>query len=166
MIWNGQTDQPTDRPTKKGLIESRSAQLNTRKSIPPLLSPDVKVEISFRLYAKSPASFGQRREARWVGSSSSHSTVSLLLVVVAPIRLQNDRVSQMLSQGRKVRRLLISFPQDILSTSPDDQRIVWFSPDCVKINKYTSNGGYRREEKSHKHWSLSTMLLSSVTEIC
>ena len=27
----------------------------------------------------------------------------------------------------------------------------------------TSNGGYRREEKSHKHWSLFTMLLSSVT---
>ena len=29
----------------------------------------------------------------------------------------------------------------------------------------TSNGGYRREEKSHKHWSLFTMLLSSVTAI-
>ena len=28
---------------------------------------------------------------------------------------------------------------------------------------FTSNGGYRREEKSHKHWSLFTMLLSSVT---
>ena len=29
----------------------------------------------------------------------------------------------------------------------------------------TSNGGYRREEKSRKHWSLFTMLLSSVTAI-
>ena len=29
---------------------------------------------------------------------------------------------------------------------------------------YTSNGGCRREEKSRKHWSLFTMLLSSVTE--
>ena len=29
----------------------------------------------------------------------------------------------------------------------------------------TSNGGCRREEKSRKHWSLFTMLLSSVTEI-
>ena len=28
---------------------------------------------------------------------------------------------------------------------------------------YTSNGGYRREEKSHKHWSLFSMLSSSVT---
>jgi len=28
----------------------------------------------------------------------------------------------------------------------------------------TSNGGCRREEKSRKHWSLFTMLLSSVTE--
>ena len=27
----------------------------------------------------------------------------------------------------------------------------------------TSNGGYRREEKSHKHWSLFTKFLSSVT---
>ena len=29
----------------------------------------------------------------------------------------------------------------------------------------TSNGGCRREEKSRKHWSLSTMLLTSVTKI-
>ena len=29
----------------------------------------------------------------------------------------------------------------------------------------TSNGGYRREEKSRKHWSLFTKLLSSVTAI-
>ena len=29
----------------------------------------------------------------------------------------------------------------------------------------TSNGGYRREEKSHKHWSPFTMLSSSVTAI-
>ena len=29
----------------------------------------------------------------------------------------------------------------------------------------TSNGGYRREEKSHKHWSLFIMLSSSVTAI-
>ena len=28
---------------------------------------------------------------------------------------------------------------------------------------FTSNGGCRREEKSRKHWSLFTMLLSSVT---
>ena len=35
---------------------------------------------------------------------------------------------------------------------------------AVKGLNYTSNGGYRREEKSHKHWSLLTMLSSSVTE--
>ena len=29
----------------------------------------------------------------------------------------------------------------------------------------TSNGGCRHEEKSHKHWSLFTKLLSSVTAI-
>ena len=29
----------------------------------------------------------------------------------------------------------------------------------------TSNGGCRREEKSRKHWSLFTMLLTSVTKI-
>ena len=29
---------------------------------------------------------------------------------------------------------------------------------------FTSNGGYRREEKSYKHWSFFTMLLSSVNE--
>ena len=29
----------------------------------------------------------------------------------------------------------------------------------------TSNGGYRHEEKSHKRWSLLTMLLCSVTAI-
>ena len=29
----------------------------------------------------------------------------------------------------------------------------------------TSNGGYRREEKCCKHWSIFTMLLSSVTVI-
>ena len=33
-----------------------------------------------------------------------------------------------------------------------------------RFDKNTSNGGYRREEKRHKHWSLFTMLLSSVTE--
>ena len=32
-----------------------------------------------------------------------------------------------------------------------------------KLSVPTSNGGYRREEKSHKHRSLFTMLLSSVT---
>ena len=34
-------------------------------------------------------------------------------------------------------------------------------PNIAKID--TSNGGYRHEEKSHKHWSLFTMLSSSVT---
>ena len=33
----------------------------------------------------------------------------------------------------------------------------------IGIKIFTSNGGYRREEKSHKHWSLFTMLSSSVT---
>ena len=36
---------------------------------------------------------------------------------------------------------------------------------CRSIDIITSNGGYRREEKSRKHWSLFTMLLSSVTVI-
>ena len=30
------------------------------------------------------------------------------------------------------------------------------------MEKHTSNGGYRREEKSGKHWSLFTKHLSSV----
>ena len=30
---------------------------------------------------------------------------------------------------------------------------------------FTSNGGCRREEKSRKHWSLFTKLLSSITAI-
>ena len=35
----------------------------------------------------------------------------------------------------------------------------------IKREMNTSNGGYRREEKSHKHWSLFTMLSLSVTAI-
>ena len=39
------------------------------------------------------------------------------------------------------------------------KEVVWF------LFSYTSNGGYRREEKSRKHWSLFIKLLSSVTAI-
>ena len=33
------------------------------------------------------------------------------------------------------------------------------------LRDFTSNGGCRREEKIRKHWSLFTMLLTSVTKI-
>ena len=34
---------------------------------------------------------------------------------------------------------------------------------CVRAGDHTSNGGCRREEKSRKHWSPFTKLLSLVT---